>query len=438
MMGEIGQGAFLIGILIVFIAIGIPIAFAMALSALCFVMLFPMGPLIVMPQRMTNGIDSFVLMAVPFFVLVGELMNTGGITNRIFRFANDLVGHFKCGLGYVNVLASMVFSGMSGSAVADASGLGAVEMRAMEESGYDRDFSAAVTAASSAIGPLIPPSIPFVIYGSVTEVSIGRLLLAGAVPGIMLGGLYLVYLFVVSRFRDFPRNDAATFSWRAIARDFWDAFPALMTPVILVGGIVGGLFTPTEASAIASFYALVLGMFIYRELSLREAARAFVRAAVISCQIMFIIAAAAFFGLVLAKAQIPQTVFNSFMVLFEATNIYVVLIVLNLALIAVGCVIDTNPILIIIVPILAPVAVQLGIDPVHFGVIVVFNLMIALLTPPVGMVTFTICRVAQCRIDTYTKALMPFLAVMVGGLLLITFYPPISVWLPNLVLGGAQ
>ncbi len=434
-MFEIGQGAFLIGILVVLIAIGMPIAFAMALSALCFVMVYPMGPLIVMPQRMTNGIDSFVLMAVPFFVLVGELMNTGGITNRIFKFANDLVGHFKCGLGYVNVLASMVFSGMSGSAVADASGLGAVEMRAMEEAGYDKNFSAAVTAASSTIGPLVPPSIPFVIYGSVTEVSIGRLLLAGAVPGAMLGGLFLLFLFVMSRFREFPRNKEAGFRLRAVVRDFWDAFPALLTPIILVGGIVIGLFTPTEASAIASFYALILGRYIYRELTWTEAAKAFVRAAMISCQIMFIIAAAAFFGLVLAKAQIPQTVFSSFMTLYESTNIYVVLIVINIALIAAGCVIDTNPILIIIVPILAPVAVELGIDPVHFGVIVVYNIMIALLTPPVGMVTFTICRVAGCRIDQYSMALLPFLLVMIAGLVLITFYPPISVFLPNLVMG---
>jgi tripartite ATP-independent transporter DctM subunit len=437
-MMEGQQGIFLIGVLVVLIAIGLPIAFAMALSALCFVTVFPMGPLIVMPQRMTNGIDSFVLMAVPFFVLVGELMNTGGITNRIFKFANDLVGHFKCGLGYVNVLASMVFSGMSGSAVADASGLGAVEMRAMEEAGYDRSFSAAVTAASSTIGPLVPPSIPFVIYGSVTGVSIGRLLLAGAVPGVMLGGLFLLLLFGLSRFRAFPHDAEARFRLRAVVRDFWDAFPALMTPVILVGGIVAGLFTPTEASAIASFYALVLGRYIYRELTWKEAARAFVRAAMTSSQIMFIIAAAAFFGLVLAKAQIPQAVFGSFMSLYEQTNIYVVLVVINLALIAAGCVIDTNPILIIIVPILAPIAVQLGIDPVHFGVIVVYNIMIALLTPPVGMVTFTICRVANCRIDTYTVALLPFLGVMIVGLLLITFYPPISVFLPNLVMGPSN
>lgn len=425
----------LFGSLIGLLVFGVPVAIAMLVSALAFLAIEPMGSLLSLPQRMVNGIDSFILMAVPFFVLVGELMNRGGVTRRIFSFADEIVGHLRCGLGHVNILASIIFSGMSGSAVADTSGLGSVEMRAMNDAGYDKEFSAALTAASSTIGPLIPPSIPFVIYGSVTETSIGRLLLAGALPGLVLAALFMLLLVLMSRFRTFPTRERASDYWPRIRSTAVSAGPALLTPIILVGGIVFGIFTPTEASAVASLYAFVLGKYIYRELTWRETLDAFVSSAMISCQIMFIIAAAAFFGLVLAKAQIPQSVFGSLVGLSEATSPIVVLLVLNVALLVAGSVIDINPLLIIVVPILAPVGIALGIDPIHFGVIIVFNLMIGLLTPPVGMVTFTICRIADIRITDYSVALVPFFLVMVLALVVITLVPEVSLYIPNLIMG---
>ena len=435
MSAEIISGIVLIGSMIAFFAIGMPVAFSIGLCALLYELIRPMGALVIMPQRMINGIDSFVLMAVPFFVLVGELMNTGGITRRIFNFADDLVGHKKGGLAYVNVIASMIFAGMSGSAVADASGLGAVEMEAMRKKGYDRDFSAAVTAASSTIGPLIPPSIPFVIYGSVTAVSIGQLLLGGAIPGLLLGGLFILYIFILSKFRTFPKPHPSRIRLKIFIKNLINNFPALFTPILLVGGIIFGFFTPTEASTVACMYSIILGVVIYKELKWREVVRAFIRAALISAQILFIISASAYLGVVLARAQVPQFIFSSFISLFSASNIYVVIFVLNLMLIVIGCVVDTNPILIIICPILAPIAAQLGIDPIHFGVIIVFNLMIALLTPPVGMVTYTICRVAKCPMDTYTRELLPFLVVLIIGLIIISLFPFLSTFLPGLFFG---
>ena len=434
MSAEIISGIALIGSMIAFFAIGIPVAFSVGLCALLYELIRPMSALVIMPQRMINGIDSFILMAVPFFILVGELMNTGGVTRRIFNFADDLVGHKKGGLAYVNVIASMIFAGMSGSAVADASGLGAVEMKAMEEKGYDRGFSAAITAATSTIGPLIPPSIGFVIYGSVTAVSIGRLLLGGAIPGVMLGGLFMLYIFIIARFREFPKPHSRT-RLKIIIIDFIKTFPALLTPGILVGGIIFGFFTPTEASAVACMYSIILGVIIYKELKWREVVRAFIRAALISAQILFIVSAASYLGVVLARAQVPQFIFRSFISLYEAYNIYVVILILNAMLLVIGCFMDTNPILIIICPILAPIAEQLGIDPIHFGVIIVFNLMIALLTPPVGMVTFTICRVANCPMDTYTRELLPFLVVLIIGLIIVSLFPFFSTFLPGLFFG---
>lgn len=436
-MSPIISGIIVIGSMIGFFMMGIPIAFSIALAALLLELLPPVGALFAMPIRMINGIDSFVLMAVPFFVLVGELMNRGGIMKRIFEFADDLVGHEKCGLGYVNIVASMIFSGMSGSSVADIGGLGVVELKAMEDKGYEKNFSAAITAASSTIGPIIPPSIPFVIYGSVTGVSIGRLLLGGAIPGVALGGLFMLYIFILTRFKEFPKPHSRV-RLKVVIIGLKKTFPALLTPVILVGGIIFGFFTPTEAAAVASVYALFLGVVIYKELKWRDVVRAFISAALLSAQILFVISAAAFLGLVITKAQLPQLIFTSFISLFRASNVYIVLLVLNLLLILMGCVIDVNPMLIIVCPILAPIAVELGIDPIHFGVMIVFNLMLAILTPPVGMTTYVTCRVANVPIDTYTRALLPFLGVLIIGLILISLFPIISTFLPNLLLGYSK
>jgi len=261
-------------------------------------------------------------------------------------------------------------------------------------------------------------------------------LLGGAIPGLMLGGLFLAYIAILGRFGKLPKPAHGKVPFRTIAKDLKNTAPALITPIILIGGIVFGFFTPTEASAIACLYSMILGLVIYKELSFKDVVKAFVKAALTSAQIMFIISTAAYLGLILAKAQIPQIIFNSFIDLFQASSTFLVLLILNILLLIIGCVIDTNPMLIIICPILAPIAAEMGIDATQFGVIIVFNLMIALLTPPVGMVTYTTCRVANCPLDTYTKALMPWLAVLVVGLILVNVFPFLSTFLPNLFLGS--
>ena len=417
--------------LIGLVLIGVPIAVAMGLTALItFVLLGESFVLPIMAQRMYSATTGFTLLAIPFFILAGNLMNTGGITRRVFAFALALVGHLRGGLGHVNVVSSMIFSGMSGAAVADAAGLGLVEMEAMTKNGYPKDFSAAITAASSTIGPVVPPSIPFVIYGSITGVSIGKLFLAGFIPGALMGLAMMVGVYFVSKRRDFPMRERA--SIRFLLLTFKEAVLALFMPVIIIGGILGGLFTPTEAAVVASIYALIIGGFVYREITLRDLPSILWTSIEQSVKVLFIISAAGFFGWMMVHQSIPEQVITG---LTEFTSSRVTLLLVVIAvLIVLGCFLEGIAVLVITIPVFMPLIAQYGIDPVQFGVIMTLCSMLGLLTPPVGMSLYAVSSISDVPVGRLSVELSPYLLGIFMVLLLISFVPEISLWLPNLLL----
>lgn len=388
-------------------------------------------PADVVATKLAFSANNFTLLAIPFFLLAGKLMNTGSITKRIFRFCNTVIGWVPGGLGHANVLASIVFAGMSGSAVADAAGLGTIEIKAMEEEGFDTEFAAAVTAASSTIGPIIPPSIPLIVFGvSAGGVSIAKLLIGGVVPGVLVGLCLCIMVYYFAVKRNYPRNafPKASTLWA----DFKAAFLPLLTPVILIGGILSGVFTPTEGAAVASLYAFILTMFVYREISWKELAEVLRDVAKETASIMFIVCASALYGYLLTRTQLPTMFMN---MIFEITqNKIIILMLLNVFFLVIGCFMETNAALIILVPILAPMAQALNIDLLHLGVMIVLNLMIGLLTPPVGMCLYTTAKVANISLDRMIKAIVPFFIPLVIALLLVTFCPPLVTWLPNLLI----
>lgn len=417
--------------LISLVLIGVPIAVAMGLTALItFVLLGESFVLPIMAQRMYSATTGFTLLAIPFFILAGNLMNTGGITRRVFAFALALVGHLRGGLGHVNVVSSMIFSGMSGTAVADAAGLGLVEMEAMTKNGYPKDFSAAITAASSTIGPVVPPSIPFVIYGSITGVSIGKLFLAGFIPGALMGLAMMVGVYFVSKRRDFPMRERA--SIRFLLLTFKEAVLALFMPVIIIGGILGGLFTPTEAAVVASIYALIIGGFVYREITLADLPTILWTSIEQSVKVLFIISAAGFFGWMMVHQSIPEQVITG---LTEFTSSRVTLLLVVIAvLIVLGCFLEGIAVLVITIPVFMPLIAQYGIDPVQFGVIMTLCSMLGLLTPPVGMSLYAVSSISDVPVGRLSVELSPYLLGIFMVLLLISFVPEISLWLPNLLL----
>lgn len=417
--------------LISLVLIGVPIAVAMGLTALVtFVLLGESFVLPIMAQRMYSATTGFTLLAIPFFILAGNLMNTGGITRRVFAFALALVGHLRGGLGHVNVVSSMIFSGMSGAAVADAAGLGLVEMEAMTKNGYPKDFSAAITAASSTIGPVVPPSIPFVIYGSITGVSIGKLFLAGFIPGALMGLAMMVGVYFVSKRRDFPMRERA--SIRFLLLTFKEAVLALFMPVIIIGGILGGLFTPTEAAVVASIYALIIGGFVYREITLADLPTILWTSIEQSVKVLFIISAAGFFGWMMVHQSIPEQVITG---LTEFTSSRVTLLLVVIAvLIVLGCFLEGIAVLVITIPVFMPLIAQYGIDPVQFGVIMTLCSMLGLLTPPVGMSLYAVSSISGVPVGRLSVELSPYLLGIFMVLLLISFVPEISLWLPNLLL----
>jgi tripartite ATP-independent transporter DctM subunit len=409
--------------------LGVPIAVALGLSSLVFILLSGQVPDLVVIHRMVNGVDSFPLLAVPFFILAGNLMNTAGITNRIFDFAKACVGWMRGGLGHVNVGASVVFAGMSGAAVADAGGLGTIEIKAMRDAGYDADFSVGVTAASSTIGPIIPPSLPMVIYGVVASSSIGQLFAAGFIPGLMMAAALMIMVTWYARTRGYPRD--ARFSLLVLWISFQRAFLSLLTPVIIVGGILGGLFTPTEAAIAASAYALLLGVVIYRTLTPRRLLRVSFDTIETTAVVMFIVAAASIFAWILTSNRVTEHFASLILAITE--NPILILLMINVILLIVGCFMETIAAITILVPVLLPIVVKLGIDPVHFGVIMVLNLMIGLLTPPVGMVIYVLSRVSGVPFERCVTATAPFLIPLVIVLLLVTFIPQLSMFLPTLI-----
>ena len=409
--------------------LGVPIAVALGLSSLVFILLSGQAPDLVVIHRMVNGVDSFPLLAVPFFILAGNLMNTAGITNRIFDFAKACVGWMRGGLGHVNVGASVVFAGMSGAAVADAGGLGTIEIKAMRDAGYDSDFSVGVTAASSTIGPIIPPSLPMVIYGVVASSSIGQLFAAGFIPGLLMAASLMIMVAWYAHTRGYPRD--ARFSLVVLWTSFQRAFLSLLTPFIIVGGILGGVFTPTEAAIAASAYALLLGVVVYRTLTPRRLLRVSFDTIETTAVVMFIVAAASIFAWILTSNRVTEHFATLILAITE--NPILILLMINVILLVVGCFMETIAAITILVPVLLPIVVKLGIDPVHFGVIMVLNLMIGLLTPPVGMVIYVLSRVSGVPFERCVSATAPFLIPLVAVLLLVTFIPQLSMFLPTLL-----
>jgi tripartite ATP-independent transporter DctM subunit len=419
---------FLVSFLLLMIC-GAPIAFSLLGSSMLYFFINDM-PLVIIVQRLIAGADSFVLLAVPGFILAGNIMNSTGVTDRIFDFCGKLVGHIKGGLAHANVLASIIFAGMSGAAIADAGGLGAIELKAMKDAGYDEDFSLAVTAASSVVGPIIPPSIPAVVYGTVASVSIGRLFMAGAVPGLIMGLCISILIYFICKKKGFKSQQRESF--KNILKSFQNAFFALLAPVVIIGGILIGIFTATEAAIIAVFYAIILG-FIYNTTNLSKLLDSFLQSLATTCSVMFIVIAATAFGYVLSSARFPQLIASIF--LEFTSNKYLILIFINLFLILVGMFMDSTPAIIILTPIFLPVIKAVGIDPVHFGIVMIVNLMIGLMTPPVGMVLYVLSNVAKVPFERISKSMIPFLIILFILLFIFTFSPGLVNWLPKLIYG---
>jgi TRAP-type C4-dicarboxylate transport system permease large subunit len=450
---------------------GIPVAIAMAGASLIYLFFVQSSPPFVVIHRMVSGIDSFPLLAVPFFILAGNLMNNAGITNRIYNYALALVGWLKGGLGHVNVVGSVVFAGMSGTAIADAAGLGTVEIKAMRDHGYSKEFAVGVTAASATLGPIIPPSLPFVIYGMMANVSVGALFLAGILPGLIMAGLMMVTVayfahkngwgsdigFVWSKVLKALIETAVVVIWPVVVWVLvkqweWQAqltvagalvvlfvadrlfkFQAvlpIMTPVLLIGGMTTGVFTPTEGAIAACVWAMVLGFFWYRTLRWKMFVKICLDTVETTATVLFIVAAASIFGWMLTATGVT-TAISSWVLAFTQEP-WVFLLLANLLMLFVGCFLEPTAAITILVPILVPICQQLGIDLVHFGLVMVLNLMIGLLHPPMGMVLFVLARVAQLSVERTTMAILPWLVPLLGSLVVITYAPGLVLWLPKM------
>lgn len=413
---------------VLLLVIGVPISISIGASAVlgCLSLGYP---LVVIGQKMVSGIDSFLLIAVPLFILAGNLMNAGKITEKIFDTAKELVGWIPGGLGHANVVASIIFAGMSGSAVADAGGLGAIEMEAMKKNGYDEDFAGAVTAASSVIGPIFPPSIPLIIYGSVASVSVDQLFMGGVVPGLLMGVLLMVMVLYFAIVRRYDRHP---FRLRALIRQFLGSIPALITPVIILCGFVVGWFTPTEASSIAVIYSLLIALFLYRTLDWKSFKKCLKDSAISSANTLFIIGTSTLFTYVMAMEGISRQFAD--VILGISSNPNVVLLVINVLLLVLGMVMEPGAILTLMLPVLLPIANGLGLDLVHFGVMVVLNLMIGQVTPPFGVCLFVISDVNKLKLERLYRSILPFLVPLILTLILVTYIPGIVTALPNALL----
>lgn len=409
---------------------GVPLFASMGLAAFAFVW-FAGIPAGIIPQKVAQAANSFPLLAAPLFILMGNIMNSAGITDRIFAFATACVGWLRGGLCHANILASVIFAGMSGSAVADAGGVGTLEIKAMKDEGYDAETAAAITAASATIGPIIPPSLPMVIYGVSADVSIGGLFLAGVIPGLLMAAFLMIMVTEVARRRNMPRHPfpGVRELWTAYKRAHW----ALMTPVILFGGMIMGYFTPTEAAGVATVYALILGLFVYRDFDLKDLPRIISDTVETTGVVLALVMTAAAMGWCLSISRIPQTVGP--MIVDLVGNPLMFLLAVNLLLLVVGCFMEALAAMLILIPILTPAAAQFGIDPIHFGLVFVLNLMIGTITPPVGVVLFVTSKIAGISFEAMSRAILPWLMPLLAVLLAITLWPPLTTFLPRLVLG---
>jgi len=420
----------IIAVFVILLAIGVPIAFVLGLSSLLYLRLQEMS-FVLVSQRFFVGVDNFLLLAVPLFILAGKLMNESGITDRLIEFFAILLGHIRGGLAYINIVASVFFAGITGAGAADTAAIGSILIPAMKKEGYSSDYAAAVTAVSSTIGPTIPPSIAMVVYAASAGVSVAKLFLAGVIPGMLLA---IGQLFVAWRGTHkfaVPVREKRL-SVKSFVRGFFDAALALIMPLILIGGIVLGIFTPTEAAAVAVLYALIVGFVIYRKLTVRKLLRQLYETALLTGAILMILGFAHLFGWILAAEDVPGTVARAITGLTQ--NRILVLLMINVLLLVVGTFMETLASVILLTPILLPLAESLGIDPIHFGIIMVVNLNIGLATPPLGVCLVVAAPLAETTIERIAQAAVPFLLVMVGVLLLITYIPELVMVVPNLVL----
>lgn len=420
------------GMIILFI-LGIPVAYSLGVAGLL-AYLNETGSRVNIPmlsQRMQYGVNNFLLLAIPLFILAAKLMNTAGVTARLFNFARLMVGFLPGGLGHANCVASLIFSGMSGAAVADAAGLGQVELKAMRDEGYDTELGVAITAASSTIGPIFPPSIPMVIFALVAEESVGRLFLGGVVPGLLMTVALMLLVAYYAERNGYRRTPFPGF--RALLSAFSHAFLPILTPIILLGGIWSGQFTPTESAAVAVAYALILGLMVYREISVKDLGHIFAATAKETAAIGIIICAANFFGWLLLRTGLTTKVAGGITQL--TTDPFILLVLINFFLLIIGCFMETVVAILIMTPMLMPVITQVGIDPLHFGVVMVLNLMIGLLTPPFGVVLFVMAGISGLPFERVVRATLPFIAPLLAVLALITVFPGLVTWLPNLVMG---
>ncbi len=407
---------------------GVPIAFCLGLSSLFYIWMTDI-PLMLLVQRMYGGLNSFTLLCVPGFILAGDLMNAGGLSDRIIRFCNSFIGHYRGGLAQADIIASMIFAGISGTALADAASLGAILIPAMEKEGYDVDFSCAITASSSCIGPIIPPSMPMIIAGTLTGLSVGKMFVAGIIPGVLLGGGQMIMTYIIAKQRNYPKGERAT--WKERWYEFRFAFWAILMTVIILYGIIGGVFSPTEASIVACLYAFLVGSFVYRGLSTRNIGRILINAAITTTSIMVLVGFANCFAWIMMSERVPKMVAD--LMFSITTNKYLILLFINILLLFVGTFMETIAALLTLFPTLLAVTNQVGIDPIQFGVVAVLNLVIGLTTPPVGVCMFVTCSIGKISISRFVKANMPYLILNLAILLLISYIPFLTTWLPSLM-----
>jgi tripartite ATP-independent transporter DctM subunit len=422
----------LFGAFFLLLLAGMPVVFALGLASAAFLVVVGGGiPLMVIPHQMVAGIDNFPLLAIPFFFLAGELMNAAGITQRLVAFATAVVGHIRGGLAYVVIVTNVIMAGFSGTALADASATGSVLIPAMKRQGYHAEFSAAITAAAATIGPIIPPSIPMIIYAVVAEVSVGSLFLAGVIPGLLMGVYLFAVVYLISRRRGYPVQARST--WRELVTATRRASWALMAPVIILGGIVTGVVTPTEAGVLAVIYSLAVGFGVHRELKVPDLPGIFCRTAVGTAVIMIIVGASGVMGWLVANMRIGETVVSGVTALTQSP--WMVLLLMNAFFLIVGCLMDPLAGMLIFIPVFMPLIKHVHVDPIHFGLVVVLNLMIGLITPPVGYLLFMSAEMAEVSIDAVIREVAPLLIALLAVLLISTYWPGMVMLIPNLFQG---
>ena len=417
----------------VLIMLGVHVGYALIMSSLFFFTVS--GSLNLVPfalEQMFNGVNSQTLLAVPFFVLAGNLMNGGGVTTRIFDFAASMIGHKKGGLAHVNVLASLIFSGMSGSALADAGGLGQLEIKSMKDAGFDEGFAGGITAASCIIGPLVPPSTPLIIYAVLANQSVEKLFMAGFLPGLLTTAALMIMCAYLAHKRNYPSEPKRSWGYRmnSFKKSFW----ALLTPIIILFGIFTGYFTPTEAAVVAALYTMILGFFVYKELTLKSFFKICLDSIKTSGTIVLMILGVTLFQFVISREQMPQAIATFFV--SNVNSKLMLLLMINIVLLLLGTCIDALPLQMILVPILLPAVMAYGVNPIQFGVVVIFNLMIGILTPPMGTALFVVSRVGNIQFKTLVKGVLPFLIPLIITLILLNVFPQITLFLPTLLTGG--